>query len=51
MQVHDLGAQPISFLGSTLAVFDLPDGKTSDEWNKEKNPALPLAELEKDNYF
>ena len=35
MQIQELGAQPISFPGFTMAVFDLPDGKTNDEWNTQ----------------
>ena len=35
MQVQELGAEPIIFPGFTMAVFDLPNGRTSDEWNTE----------------
>ena len=30
-----MGGQPFLFPGFSLAIFDLPNGKTTDEWNRE----------------
>lgn len=30
-QVQDLGGRPVHFPGFSLAIFDLPDGRSADE--------------------
>ena len=45
MQVQELGAEPILFPGFTMAVFDLPDGRTRDEWNTKVTPCSIITPL------
>jgi len=35
IQVQEIGGRPIHFPRFSLAVFDLPTGRSTEEWNRE----------------